>query len=155
MREILAARAGKRVDASGNVIGDLPRDHRDPSHLLTGILRCGKPKDGGGACDSRLRVKTYTDGKVFRYVCQSPSAGGCSGVGRRGDLVDHFISELVLHKMEEVQFAQSEGVEWSYEQEYREATERLEEFTDKWIAAEFSNDHYYRVLPKLQKKSVA
>ncbi|WP_405147660.1 recombinase family protein [Sphaerisporangium sp. NBC_01403] len=152
VRALIDTRKGKQLDNNGTVVGILPQDFRDHRYLLTGVLRCGRPKEGGGICNKLLRVKTYAGKKPWGYVCESPSAGGCSGVGRRGDLVDFFISELVIRKMEEAQFAEAqENGEWPNEQEFAKAQERLEEMTRHWEEGKVSNDHYFRMLPRLEK----
>ncbi len=142
------ARRGKRVDQKGNPVADLPEDHRDPSHLLTGIVRCGKVKPNGKVCNMPLRVRP--DGKVFRYACKAPSAGGCSGVARRGDLVDYFISELVLTKMGEADFSAAEVGDWPGETEYRATSDQLDVLTDQWMKKQVTNDRYFRILPRLE-----
>ncbi len=152
IRALLDARKGKRLDNNGAIVGVLPQDYRDHRYLLTGILRCGREKEGGGICNKLLRVKTYNGRRPWGYVCESPAAGGCSGVGRRGDLVDFFISELVISKMEEAQFAEAEqDGEWSNAEEYENAKERLEVMTRQWEEGKVSNEHYFRMLPRLEK----
>ncbi|WP_440104569.1 recombinase family protein [Streptosporangium sp. H16] len=152
VRAIDDARRGKLVDQKGNIVGNLPHDFRDPTHLLTGIVRCGKLKENGKACNKPLRVKSEPGGKTFRYACKPPAQGGCAGVARRGDLVDYFISELVLGKLEEAQFVLPEEKEWSGESELKETLEQIDTLTDRWMEKGVSNDRYFRILAKLEKE---
>ncbi|MEU9124038.1 recombinase family protein [Streptomyces sp. NPDC048506] len=50
---LFASRVGPNIRADGTIA-----DYRTPSHLLTGILRCGKTKDDGQICNAPMRVNT-------------------------------------------------------------------------------------------------
>lgn len=153
IKAIMDARRGRQVYPGGK-IGDIrPPDFTEYRYLLTGILRCGRVKPDGATCNASMRVTHQRDCKQHIYVCPDKTQGGCGGVGRRGDLVDFFISELVLTKMEEeATFTSSDTVTaWPREQEYQDARNRLEALTQQWEAGQVTNDHYFRLLPRLEK----
>ncbi len=54
--------------------------------------------------------------------------------------------------MEEAQFAEAEqDGEWPNAEEYEKAKERLEEMTHQWEESKVSNEHCFRMLPRLEK----
>ncbi|GAA3067872.1 integrase [Streptosporangium carneum] len=144
VRNVLDSRKGHSV-RRGGVVGDpLPHDYREHRYLLTGVLRCGRPVDGGGVCNVPLRTKRTKDGKRHIYFCPGQDVGGCGGVARRGDLVDFAISELVLDQMELAQYADADdSPQWTGEQELADKEEQLEELTRRWRARKISNNLYF------------
>ncbi|MET8146206.1 recombinase family protein [Sphaerisporangium sp. NPDC005288] len=152
VRSIIDSRRGRSVNGNGTLGAPLPPDFREHKYLLTGIVRCGHPKAEGGICNTPLRVAhTYHKGNHV-YKCLSKSEGGCGSLSRNGDLVDFFISQLVLSKMEkEATFTNHRNeTSWLREEEYQQAKERLYEFTRQWEAGNVDNDHYFKTLSRLQ-----
>ncbi len=86
VRDILDSRKGHSVKRGGAVGAPLPLDYREHRYLLTGVLRCGRPAEGGGVCNVPLRTKRVKDGERHNYFCPGQDVGGCGGVSRRGDL---------------------------------------------------------------------
>ncbi|WP_328709539.1 recombinase family protein [Microbispora hainanensis] len=154
--ELLAVRAAfertSREKADQYAALGMRFDQREHRYLLSGILRCGKPKaDGTGICNAPLRVRPARGG-VHLYVCPAPSDGGCGGVGRRGDRVDVFISELVLAKLDESPDADAEDVPWAGEQELKDKKEQLAELTRQWNARTISNELFFMLVPSLEQR---
>jgi hypothetical protein len=109
---IVQARKGRSVGPDGSPGDVLTADFAEHRYLLSGIARCGKPMPDGSLCGAPLRARWFGGaGKVFHYVCQPRSQGGCAGICRRGAECDRFISEAVLAKLEqqELQVAGSSG----------------------------------------------
>ncbi|MEU8272898.1 recombinase family protein [Microbispora bryophytorum] len=151
VREIIHARRGHSVKRGGAVGTPYPHDFREHRYLLTGILRCGRPIEGGGLCNAILRTKRTKDGERHMYFCPGKAAGGCGGIGRRGDLVDFAISELVLEQMELVQYVDAEDApEWTREQELKDLEGQLTELTSRWRAREISNNLYFGLVSELE-----
>lgn len=63
---------------------------RPASHLLTGILRCGK-------CGARMRTSTTINGRR-RYACP-PKPDGCNGVTIVADPTDELVARQVLARL--------------------------------------------------------
>ena len=92
---------GRQRYPDGSLSDILPPEYHTPHHLLTGILRCGRIRPDGSLCNMPLRVTGHRNVKSYLYCCPSKAAGGCNGVARRGDLIDQYVSEAVLAKLEE------------------------------------------------------
>ncbi|MFB4272424.1 recombinase family protein [Nonomuraea sp. GTA35] len=153
VKNIFDARRGHYIYRDGRVGQILASDFREPNYLLTGFLRCGRAKPDGSLCNAPLRVTHHKDCVQHIYLCPTKTVGGCGGVGRRGDMVDLFISEAVLAKLEEVQLAASaEPVEWTGKAEYEDAKSRLEELRVQWTAGNVTNELFFSVAPDLEKR---
>ncbi|TDC10860.1 recombinase family protein [Nonomuraea longispora] len=107
VKNIFDARKGHYIHRDGRIGHILTPDFREPNYLLTGFLRCGRAKPDGSLCNTSLRVTHSKDCVQHIYICPGKTVGGCGGLGRRGDMVDLFISEAVLAKLEQVQLAAS------------------------------------------------
>jgi site-specific DNA recombinase len=66
------------------------RRGRAPGHLLSGILRCGKPKADGSLCGAKLVVS------LGKYRCPARLLGGCNGLAIRREATDAQITKWVL-----------------------------------------------------------
>ncbi|MFF0243637.1 recombinase family protein [Streptosporangium sandarakinum] len=153
VKSLFDARKGHYIHPSGQIGHILPRDFREPNYLLTGFLRCGRTKPDGSPCNASLRVTHNKDCVQHIYVCPTKTVGGCGGLGRRGDMVDLYISEAVLAKLEEVQIAASAGpAEWTGQLEYEDAKSRLEELRNQWTAGNISNELFFSMAPDLEKR---
>ncbi|MFE3451435.1 recombinase family protein [Nonomuraea sp. NPDC059194] len=153
VRNLFDSRKGHFVYRDGRIGHVLAQDFREPNYLLTGFLRCGRPKEDGSLCNAPLRVTHSKDCVQHIYICPGTTVGGCGGVGRRGDMVDLYISEAVLAKLEEVRLAASaEPSEWPKQSEYEDAKNRLEELRKQWTAGHISNDLFFSSAPDLEKR---
>ncbi|MCP2337241.1 recombinase family protein [Actinomadura rupiterrae] len=153
IREKFEMRKGHFVGRDMKIGRAHPADYRDPAYLLSGILRCGRVKADGTPCNTPLRVNVKSDAGHHTYVCRSSAEGGCSGVSRRGDLVDEFVSEAVLAKLEEASFTAASDVgEWQKEAEYREVQEQLDALTRNWKAKKVTNNKFFELLPELEQE---
>ncbi|MET8142110.1 recombinase family protein [Sphaerisporangium sp. NPDC005288] len=153
VRNVFEARKGHYVYRDGRVGNILTRDFRDPNYLLTGFLRCGKPKPDGSLCNASMRVTHNPDCVQHIYTCPGKTVGGCGGSARRGDMVDLFVSEAVLAKLEEANLTtSSEPSEWTNKQEYEDTKDRLEELRVQWAAGNISNDLFFSLAPDLEKR---
>lgn len=111
-KAIFDARKGRGFHPDGTIGDILPPEHHQPRHLLTGILRCGRVMADGSLCNAPLRITHHRHVKSHLYCCPATSAGGCGGVARRGDLIDEFISEAVLTKLEQQTMTAREAEPW-------------------------------------------
>ncbi|MEU7223069.1 recombinase family protein [Streptomyces chrestomyceticus] len=137
---LFSSRVGPNVRADGTIT-----DYRTPSHLLTGILRCGKPKDDGQICNAPMRVSTRPDlSGGFVYQCPSRSMGGCGGSGRNGAKVDEYITEAVLAKLEERKAAKKQvDSEWEGEEELERLTKKQRKMLRAWQEDEISDELFF------------
>ncbi|MEV6860273.1 zinc ribbon domain-containing protein [Streptosporangium subroseum] len=129
-------------------------DYRDHTYLLSGILRCGRTRPDGTLCNTPLRTNRKKDAGHHTYTCLSKSQGGCGGVSRRGDLVDEYVSEAVLAKLEEAAFTASTAQSaWGREGELEDVKSRLGELTRQWNAGNISNDLFFKLVPGLEQEA--
>lgn len=66
---ILTARKGHAVLPDGSIGAPIQTGNREPRTLLTGVLRCGKPKLGGSICGVLRRTNTYYRSNTHLYTC--------------------------------------------------------------------------------------
>ncbi|MEV4375347.1 recombinase family protein [Streptosporangium sp. NPDC049644] len=153
VKNLFDARKGHYIHRDGRIGHILARDFREPNYLLTGFLRCGRTKPDGSRCNASLRVTHNKDCVQHIYICPTKTVGGCGSLGRRGDMVDLYISEAVLAKLEEVQIAASaDPAEWTGQLEYEDAKSRLEELRNQWTAGNISNELFFSMAPDLEKR---
>ncbi|MGW4405124.1 recombinase family protein [Nonomuraea sp. NPDC004702] len=153
VKNIFDARRGHYIHRDGRIGHILTPDFREPNYLLTGFLRCGRAKPDGSLCNTSLRVTHSKDCIQHIYICPGKTVGGCGGLGRRGDMVDLFISEAVLAKLEQVQLAASATpAEWPGQAEYEGAKTRLEELRVQWTAGNITNELFFSTAPDLEKR---
>ncbi|GAB2465253.1 recombinase family protein [Streptosporangium sandarakinum] len=153
IRAVFNARKGHFVTRDMEIGKAHPPDYRDPTYLLSAIIRCGRPRPDGTLCNTPLRVNVRKNATHHDYTCRSKAEGGCGGLSRRGDLVDEYVSEAVLAKLEERSFAASaEGSTWDGEAKLESAKERLEELTRQWNTGKISNDLFFKLAPGLEKE---
>jgi Recombinase zinc beta ribbon domain len=151
---IMAERKGRIVGpdgANGNV---LPVDFAEHRYLLSGILRCGKSKDTGAACNAPMRARRFGgDSEKYHYVCPPKSQGGCSGIGRHGPRVDEYISEAVLAKLEERSMRVLEGAgEWPGAEQLAACQRQLDELGQEWRAGGMSNEFFFSNVRHLEQR---
>ncbi|MEV6985197.1 recombinase family protein [Sphaerisporangium sp. NPDC051017] len=149
VQAIFDARRGKQVGSNG-IIGNLPTDFRDHTYLLTGILRCGRPKDDGTLCMAKLRVTSHRDCDHHVYACRSKAQGGCGRLARRGDMVDLFVSEVVLAKLEEQPLGAAQVEPWAGASELEEAETQLRELREHWHKKKVSNSLFFSEVERLE-----
>ncbi|MFJ2232536.1 recombinase family protein [Streptomyces sp. NPDC087859] len=145
---LFSARIRPNVKADGTVT-----DYRTPSHLLTGILRCGKPGADGQICNAPMRVSTRPDlSGGFIYQCPSRSMGGCGGSGRNGVKVDEYVTEAVLAKLEERAAVRTRGdAPWDGTEELERLTKKQRTMLQKWQEDLVSDELFF---PENQKMEV-
>ncbi|UNS98661.1 recombinase family protein [Streptomyces tubbatahanensis] len=146
---IFTARVGANVKADGTVT-----DYRTPSHLLTGILRCGKKKPDGQVCNAPLRVSTRPDlSGGFIYQCPSREMGGCGGTARNGAKIDEYITEAVLAKLEErAAKAHRVEAEWDGEEELNRLTGKQRKLLQAWQDDAISDELFFPENQKMEKR---
>lgn len=150
IRAVFGARKGHFIGRDGKIGRRHPTDYRDPAYLLSGILRCGNTLPDGNLCNTPLRSNRAKDAAHHVYTCRSKAQGGCGGVSRRGDLVDLFVSEAVLAKLEEGELLDaSDGDEWTKEELLLDSVSRLEELTKRWQAKAIGNELFFSLAPGL------
>ncbi|MGI5200659.1 recombinase family protein [Spirillospora sp. CA-108201] len=153
VRAIVDARKGHTVKRGGVLGAPLPQDYREHRYLLTGVLRCGRVKEDGRMCNAPLRIKRTKNGERHIYFCPDKSVGGCGGVGRRGDLVDEFVSEAVLAKLEERQVSASDDAPlWSKEDELQQAIANRDQASRRFAARQMTAETYFDLLPDLEEE---
>jgi hypothetical protein len=70
IKAVLDARKGRMFYPDGTIGEALTAEHHQPHHLLTGILRCGRPGADGALCNSPLRVTGHRQVKSFLYAAR-------------------------------------------------------------------------------------
>lgn len=151
-KAIFDARKGRMFYPDGTVGEVLTAEHHQPHHLLTGILRCGRPGPDGSLCNAPLRVTGHKQVKSFLYCCPAKSAGGCGGVARRGDLIDEYVSEAVLAKLEERTLVGSDIEPWPGERDLARQREKLSKLQVQWEADEISDDLFFSTASGLEQR---
>ncbi|MBB3662602.1 hypothetical protein FB384_001506 [Prauserella sediminis] len=149
---IFHPRAGHRVDRDGEPTEALPVDHREHRYLLSGILRCGKTKPDGTVCNAQLRVTRQRDCEQHIYACATKGRGGCGGLGRRGDKVDEYITELVLAKLEQRQAVAKDSGPWAKEAERERVESKLATLTDQWKDDQVTDDFFFSNVRDLEQQ---
>lgn len=149
---IVDARRGFRVDREGAVADALPGDFRDHKFLLTGIVRCGKRRVDESDCGARLRVIHSKDCVQHIYACPPKGNGGCGGVGRRGDMVDRYVSEAVLAKADERAARLRAPSEWSGAADLAAAEGKLRTLRQQWTADQISDALFFSMAGDLERR---
>lgn len=146
---LFSSRVGPNVKADGTIT-----DYRTPSHLLTGILRCGKPKEDGQICNAPLRVSTRPDlSGGYVYQCSSRSMGGCGGSARNGAKVDEYVTEAVLAKLEERKAAKKAiDAEWEGEEELDRLTRKQRKLLGAWQEDQISGELFFPENQKMEAR---
>jgi recombinase/recombinase-like zinc beta ribbon protein len=148
---LFKARSGRSV-GTGQEIGDvLPEGFSQARHLLTGLLRCGRVHEGE-ICGTALRVTRHKDCKSHLYVCPSKAAGGCGGLGRQGDLVEEYITEAVLAKLEERQARAAEMGPWDGEEKLSRLIDKRSRLSAEWQEDEISDDVYFPAVKRIEAR---
>jgi site-specific DNA recombinase len=68
-------------------------------YLLTGMLRCGRIRDDGSACNKSLAgfERRYKSGRIaLTYRCPHKNNGGCGGIERSMPKLDRLIEDLLF-----------------------------------------------------------
>jgi DNA invertase Pin-like site-specific DNA recombinase len=151
IQAIFNARKGKQVIHTGEVVHDLPRDHREHRYLLGGILRCGRILPDGTMCGARLRADQLPSGNGHRYTCRPTSDGGCGRLSRQGKKIDEFVSEAVLAKLEERNVsARTDIGPWIRQQELDDKEEQLRELRARFAQRRISNSLFFDEVERLE-----
>lgn len=75
------------------------------SYLLSGVLRCGKPKGEGKPCGWRMSGRPRSG--VPRYVCpNTPGTDACAGTATNAERTDEHIRDMVLAALESPAFVE-------------------------------------------------
>jgi hypothetical protein len=90
--------------------------------------------------------------KQHIYACPNKSAGGCGGLGRRGDKVDEYITEAVLAKLEQRHaIAQPQG-EWAGAPELAGQEDKLGLLRQQWQTDQISNELFFSTARALEER---
>lgn len=140
---VFTERKGMSVGNKGQILGPLPSDYREPKFLLTGFLRCGKTKSSGEVCNATLRANRHKGTAHHLYTCPASSAGGCGGIGRRGDLVDEYITEAVLATLEKRQAVAKTVEPWQGAAKLERMINKRSKLVTAWQADTLSDDAFF------------
>ncbi|GAA1520277.1 recombinase family protein [Sphaerisporangium rubeum] len=153
IRAVFNARKGHFITRDMQIGRAHPADYRDPAYLLSGIIRCGRIKEDGSLCNTPMRVNVKKGAGHHAYVCRSKAEGGCGRCSRRGDLVDLFVTEAVLAKLEEATFTEpEEGGNPHAEERLKAAQERLDGLMAQWNAGHIGNELFFKLAPGLEQE---
>ena len=152
VKAIFDARKGRIRHPDGTLGEILPAEHHQPHHLLTGILRCGRPTVDGSLCNAPLRVTGHSNVKSFLYCCPAKSAGGCNGVARRGDLIDQYVSEAILAKLEERVLVGPDVDPWPGEADLDRQREKLIKLRAQWEGDQVTDDLFFSTARRLEDR---
>ncbi|WP_084265681.1 recombinase family protein [Actinomadura macra] len=150
LHAIFAERKGKVIDRFGGDQGQLPRDFREHSYLLSAIARCGVVLDDGTLCHRPLRAGQVTNADYHRYLCKAPAIGGCGRLTRRGDVVDEFVTEAVLAKLEERTTGPTDVGPWLGERELEMKQEQMRELRLRFAKHTISNTLFFTEVERLE-----
>jgi len=106
----------------------------------------------GSICNTPLRVNSHPHVKYHLYSCPAKSAGGCGGISRRGDLIDEFISEAVLAKLEERAMTARETEPWAGAGELARQREKLAKLRARWDSDEVSDELFFSAVKPLEER---
>jgi DNA invertase Pin-like site-specific DNA recombinase len=150
---IMKSRKGRSVGPDGTAGMVLSPDFAEHRYLLSGILRCGKPKPDGSVCNAPLRAKWRggADG-VYDYCCQPKAQGGCAGISRRGKETDEYVSEMVLAKLEERSAAVVETADWAGAEDLETVQRQLDDLAREWRAGGMSNEFFFSNVRHLEER---
>jgi len=148
---IMKARAGRRVRPDGSVGDPLPVDKTVHWYLLSGILRCGKTRPDGTPCNAHMRAMDRRYGRYI-YSCPPKAQGGCAGVGRHGPLVDQYVTEAVLAKLEERQAVPAEADAWTGEAQLEDVQRRLDALGRQWRSGGISDEFFFANVGALEEE---
>ena len=152
VKAIFDARRGRQQYPDGTLSDVLPPEYHEPHHLLTGILRCGRIEPDGSLCNTPLRVTGHPNVKSHLYCCPAKAAGGCNGLARRGDLIDQYISEAVLAKLEERTMTSQDAEPWPGEADLARQREKLASLRSRWEADEISDELFFGAVKPLEDR---
>jgi hypothetical protein len=147
---IITARKGHAVLPDGSIGAPIQTGNREPRTLLTGVLRCGKPKPDGSICNVLMRTNTYYRSNTHVYTCPGKTQGGCGGVARNGPRTDQYVSEAVLAKLDERQAMAPDSVTWLGAPGLDRAQQKLGMLTRQWQEDHISDGLYFANLEKLE-----
>ncbi|WP_242910710.1 recombinase family protein [Actinomadura terrae] len=151
IQAIFAERSGKQIGPDGVLLGNLQRDHREHQYLLTATLRCGVILPDGAMCNHKLRAGFQKKMGRHRYFCQAPSNGGCGKLARRGDLIDEFVSEAVLAKLEQRSTVEIKEVgPWPKKRELAEKVEQFNELRARFAKRKITNSLFFEEIERLE-----
>jgi DNA invertase Pin-like site-specific DNA recombinase len=147
---ILTARKGHAVLPDGSIGAPIQTGNREPRTLLTGVLRCGKPKPDGSICNVLMRTNTYYRSNTHVYTCPGKTQGGCGGVARNGPRTDEYVTEAVLAKLDERQAVAPDSVAWLGAPELERVQQKLGMLTRQWQEDRISDGLYFANVEKLE-----
>ncbi|WP_169514648.1 recombinase family protein [Actinokineospora enzanensis] len=145
---IFQARQGKTVGPNGETAGELGL--REPKYLLTGLARCGKPKDDDSLCLTRHRITWVPKHTWHNYSCQPKCNGGCAGTSRQGPAVDEYVTEAVLAKLEEVIAFDVADVEWEGQEQLDDRHRRLSALKAQYSSGGISDGFFFETVRSLE-----
>ncbi|WP_131736021.1 hypothetical protein [Actinomadura roseirufa] len=100
-----------------------------------------------------LRVGATKGKRGHIYYCPDKAAGGCGGIGRRGDKVDEFLSEAVFSKLEQRRVTTlNEAPLWSKDDELKQAVENRDQASRRFAARKMTAETYFDLLPGLEEE---
>ncbi|MER6174806.1 recombinase family protein [Streptosporangium sp. NPDC001681] len=153
---VIDSRKGHRVNTDGSLGLPIPQDLREHRYLLSGILRCGKPREEGGICNTAMRCRVQKSTGRHIYLCPSKADGGCGGVGRQGEPVDEFVSEMLLASLEDAEVSTPvESGEWSRQAELDTVQAQLDELNRQWRSKNITSELFFRNAPDLEREIAA
>jgi site-specific DNA recombinase len=141
--ERLIALIGDRAYAS--------RAKNTRKYLLSGILRCGRSECGAKMCGGMVGTG---DAARHRYFCPGVSAGGCGGTAIAGPVVDDYLTEAIVAKLEQEaqrRDARSPVAVWPGEQALADVREQLSDLTRAWRAKQIKGARYFPMLAELEQ----
>ena len=130
-------------------------------HLLSGLLRCGRPQADGTACNKSLIGTNTTNRagqKVPIYKCPGPVHGGCGKSQRNMGKLDRLIEDLLFLHLYEHR-PRDEAEEPTLEPATEEAIEladvrrRLEMMHIGMRDGTVTTDSYFAVVPGLEQRA--
>jgi hypothetical protein len=126
-------------------------------YLLSGLLRCGKPRPDGTVCNhpmSGTRIKS--GGKeVVIYRCPGPKNGGCAGVSRRAAPIDDLIEDMLFAYLAakapaELYEPEPDAPITQEQADLSAATARLARLSEAFAAGGVTEETFFATVPLLE-----
>ncbi|MCE7009034.1 recombinase family protein [Kibdelosporangium philippinense] len=119
-------------------------------HLLSPFVRCGK-------CNARMvctNDKIHgTEHRRRRYKCPSRGQGGCGGVSRVAEPIEHYIKALVIADHQRISAVKMKELPpWPKEKELQDLEGRISESTRQYEAGTYPAEHYFPSLARMEAK---
>jgi DNA invertase Pin-like site-specific DNA recombinase len=126
-------------------------------YLLSGLLRCGKPREDGTICNHPMSGTRINQGghQVVIYRCPGPKNGGCAGVSRRAAPIDKLIEDtffayLAAKTPTEPTEPEPDAPISEEQEKLSDATRRLARLREQYATGGVTEETFFATVPLLE-----